>query len=327
MKLRRILSTLTVASLCTFAWISNSAEAAPNLDKGKSDVAAFWSADKINKAIAFDMVFEKGAKSANRVPVAKGVSKSTGSTTTSILGSSWNNGGLPLSASGKVFFAIDNSYYQCSGALVQEDKTDRAIVLTAGHCVYDNETSKYVTNWIFIPSYDINQVSISGCTASNGCWAASNIYANSGFTSQTSFTTQATLYDWGFARITELKNGALPDSGGLNSFPISFFSLSKGVAVSSFGYPAAGKYNGKDLIYSSGALGFDANNANQTYSLASDMTGGCSGGPWLTQMKTSSPYSGTLSSVNSYKYGTTTYIYGPKFNTETQVTFNSALGI
>lgn len=326
-------STSLFVSLAILASVvvgfSTNASAAPS---EKADKSSFWSSEKLNKAIAFDMVFDNGSKLGRRVPAARSTSKPTGGTTSSVLGNSWNNGGLPLTATGKVFFAVGSSYYQCSGALVRDGKFDRSVVLTAGHCVFDNATSAYVTNWIFIPSYDLAQISISGCSTSTNCWAASNIYANSGFTSQTGFTTQATLFDWGFAKITELKNGLLPDGGngissdGINSFAISFTSLSTGAAVNAFGYPAAGKYSGKDLIYSSGKIGSDPYNG-LTYSLASDMTGGASGGPWLSNFGTAAnSYSGTLSSVNSYKYGTTAYMYGPKFNSDTSTTFTMANG-
>lgn len=318
----RLIATALIIASVGIAPIS--ANAATDLVAAKNDVAAFWTADRIKRAIPFDMVFEPGASVAKRVPAAK----PSGGTGGSVKGASWNNGGLPLTASGKVFFAVGANYYQCSGALVKDGKNDRSIVLTAGHCVYDNASQAYVTNWIFIPSYDVNRVSISGCSTSNGCWPAVQVYAHSGFTSQTGFTTQATLYDWGFAKITAKKNGVLPDGGstsdGSNSFPIEFSSLPLSSSVSSFGYPAAGKYKGTDLVYSSGPISFDSGTSNQTYSLVSDMTGGCSGGPWLSSMSTTSPYSGTLSSVNSYKYGTTAFIYGPKFNSDTQATYLQA---
>lgn len=313
-----LLSALLVSSSIVAFPASANPKGIPN-----ANAVGFWNADRINNAIAFDMVFEPGAKSAKRVPVAKSSGKSTSGSTSSVLGSSWNKGGLPLTATGKVFFSVGTSYYQCSGALVKDGNPNQAIVLTAGHCVYDNASSRYVENWIFIPSYDVNQVTISGCANSNKCWPASIVVAHIGFTSETSFTTAATRYDWGFARILP-KNGSLPDLDESNSFPVSFNSLTKNTLVNSFGYPAAGKYNGNDLIYSSGQISFDSRNNSQTYGLASDMTGGCSGGPWLSSLQNNNPYNGILSSVNSYKYGTTTYIYGPIFNSETESTYRTA---
>ena len=325
MRKRSVLAIAVVSAVVLSAVvISNAAKATPT----KKDPASFWTADKIKKAVAFNMVFEKGAKLAKRVAVDPLKPGGEGGSTT--LGAPWNKGGLPLTATGKVYFAIGFSYYQCSGALIDDDQSDRSIVLTAGHCVYDNDTNQYVTNWIFIPSFDVQQVSISGCTASTICWAADQVFAHDGFTSQTGFTDQATWYDWGFAVITDLKSDKLPDGGsgngtdGTNSFPYSFSELSVSTAVSAFGYPAAGKYKGRDLIYSSGPIVFDAYNQSKTYGLASTMTGGSSGGPWLSSFATTAPYSGTLSSVNSYKYGSSKYMYGPKFNSNTADTFNEA---
>ena len=320
--MRKLSISLLAAFLLTSTLTAVPSTANP---KGSPNVNAvgFWNSEKINNAIAFDMVFEQGAKSAKRVPSAKGTGKPAPRSTSNVLGNSWTKGGLPLTASGKVFFSIGTLTYQCSGALVQDGDINFAIVLTAGHCVYDN-ASGYVQNWIFIPSYDIDQVSSSGCSASTNCWQAERIIAHSGFTTETSFTTQATRYDWGFAKITQRKNGALPDGDGTNAFPANFNSLSANTLVNSFGYPAAGKYNGRDLVYSSGALTFDSRNGNQTYALASDMTAGCSGGPWLSLLQNKTPYNGVLVSVNSYKYGTTTFIYGPKFSSETQSTFDQA---
>lgn len=319
-------AVITALFLSTIAALVPIATALPK----NVDPTSFWSADKIKKAVAFNMVFEKGSKVAKRIANPPEVLKPGGDTGSSVYGASWNKAGLPLTATGKVYFAIGFSYYQCSGALVDDDKGDRSIVLTAAHCMYDNDTSDYVTNWIFIPSFDVQQASISGCSASTICWAAEKVFANDGFTSQTAYTDQATWYDWGFAVITQLKDGKLPDGGtgsgsdGTNSFPASFDNLALSTVVTSFGYPAAGKYKGRDLIYSSGPIIFDIYNQNKTYGLASSMTGGSSGGPWLSNFATTAPYSGTLSSVNSYKYGSSRYMYGPKFNSDTLTTFNDA---
>ena len=84
-----------------------------------------------------------------------------------------------------------------------------------------------------------------------------------------------------------------------------------------FGYPAAGKYHGYDLTYCSDQVFYDANNGNNTLGIDCDMTGGSSGGPWLTGFSTTSGV-GTLRSVNSYGYSSIrNKEYGPKFNGNT----------
>lgn len=330
MKTKRSWNYLAALILICSTLVGTSSASANSANKSvKSDAASFWTAKRINEAIAFDMIFENGSKVAKRVPVARESRRPGGGDSSSVIGTSWVNGGLPLTASGKVFFTFDGvGYYQCSGSLVNDGNTEYAIVLTAGHCMYEQNISggrySITSLWIFIPSYDLEQVRISGCGAETAkCWAASALRAHPTFMSQPSFTTLATEYDWGFAKIKELKEGKLPDELGSanNHFPIDFGTPpSAFTTASSFGYPAAGKYKGNDLVYSQGPISFDRNN----YALASDMTGGCSGGPWLSGIATTSPYSGTLRSVNSYKYGTTKFIYGPKFSAETEATFNLA---
>ena len=70
----------------------------------------------------------------------------------------------------------------------------------------------------------------------------------------------------------------------------------------------------------------DPNNANATWGIACNMTGGSSGGPWL--YGTSDPGtdgSKLLSSVNSYGYQGLTYMFGPRFNGETTTVFGDAV--
>ncbi|MFM7139250.1 MAG: hypothetical protein ACKOXS_02965 [Actinomycetes bacterium] len=88
---------------------------------------------------------------------------------------------------------------------------------------------------------------------------------------------------------------------------------------------AASPYSGNDLVYAFGPIGTDALTSNSTWSMASKLTGGSSGGPWLSGFN-SSTYVGKLSSVNSYKYGRDkTKMYGPKFSSKTRESFNLAL--
>ena len=55
------------------------------------------------------------------------------------------------------------------------------------------------------------------------------------------------------------------------------------------------------------------------------MTGGSSGGPWLSGFNTRTN-DGSASSLNSYKYNNdSTKMYGPKFNAKTKAVFDAAL--
>jgi len=338
MKTTRTLRFLSLLALTCSTLIGVSLASADSTNKSvKSETASFWTAKRISEAIAFEMVFENGSKVAKRVPVTKAAGKpGGGGGGSSVLGSPWLFGGDPLTASGKVFFTFNGSaFYQCSGSLVDDESADYSIVLTAGHCLFEHADGNgdgigdgfYAQRWIFVPSYFLDQVLISGCEDSPNCWTASSLKAHPSYRNQTDFTSIATHFDWGFAKITEKKNNKLPDElgDGSNSFPINFSTtLSRKSVASAFGYPADGKYNGRDLVFSRGSVSYDSWNSNKTYALASDMTGGSSGGPWLSDMGSAPSYSGTLRSVNSYKYGTTNFMYGPKFSSATQATFNEA---
>ena len=93
-----------------------------------------------------------------------------------------------------------------------------------------------------------------------------------------------------------------------------------GVALSdtlwAFGYPAAGKYKGKDLTYCKGTLVDDPYGAN-TWGMACNMTGGSSGGPWLADTTNPGTIAGRVASLNSYGYTGLTYMFGPKFTADT----------
>jgi hypothetical protein len=110
----------------------------------------------------------------------------------------------------------------------------------------------------------------------------------------------------------------------VGSQPVSFSSVSLGTTVSAFGYPAAQKYKGKDLIYCQGPVRTDPGADDKTYGVSCNMTGGSSGGPWFAPF-TNSSGSGTQMSVNSYGYSGDTTMYGPMFNSNTQATWNRAL--
>jgi hypothetical protein len=95
--------------------------------------------------------------------------------------------------------------------------------------------------------------------------------------------------------------------------------------VHAFGYPAAGKFKGKDLTYCAGGIFTDRYNDDLTWGLPCTMTGGSSGGPWLSPFTTSSG-SGTLHGLNSYGYSGVKNMYGPKFSANTQAVYNAANG-
>lgn len=243
-----------------------------------------------------------------------------------ISGSSWNGGGRVVNTTGKVLFSMGSNYYVCSASVVADSMTNRSIVLTAGHCVYDETNNQFAENWIFIPSWDTQPTTLDSsglfCDSTEyGCWTAQSLVASNAFAEEPGFTVTATQHDYGFA---------VMGSGGfsnqqldlvVNSQPI--FSAFVGVDTETwaFGYPSQGKYKGDDLIYCKGLLSFDSRIGVDwsTYKLGCSMTGGSSGGPWMRDFSETgtSVGVGTIFSVTSYGYGSSKSLYGPILNSET----------
>ncbi len=314
MRNSRIIATLTTSAIIAAILVAPSIAAGnPNGKAPNENAIGYWTKDRLENALTRDFEFEPGAKSGKLITLGK-PSRGGGGSTTSITGSSWTKGGKPLSATGKVFFTMAATNYVCSGSIINENEQGRAIVLTAGHCVFDNATGKFATNFIYYPAFDATPV--TDCTKTR-CLVATSLVAHNGFTSQSSFTTQATQYDWAFA--------VLPQSD-IVGFNLNTEPISNSATAHAFGYPAGKPYSGNDLVYCAGPISPDTYNGGLTWGLACNMTGGSSGGPWLTAF--TNDFDGSASSLNSYGRGNkSTKMYGPKFNGYTRSTFDAALKV
>lgn len=281
-------------------------------------IVSFWTPARVARAVPRDFVYDPASKT------FKPRATTTGGTTT---GTSWLGGGEVLKATGKVLFALGTSYYVCSASVADDTVSDRSIILTAAHCAYDEATKRFATNWLFVPDYDSAAVNLttsgSFCaTTSLGCWTARSLVVHRGFADAGSFNEQATVHDFAFAVVgAGGKSGTAQLDATVGGHPINFGTVANGADTYLFGYPASGKYKGKDLVYCRGPLGTDSLNKNLTYRVGCNMTSGSSGGPWLTPF---SGGSGTLMSVNSYGYNGITAMHGPKLNAKTQALYTAA---
>jgi hypothetical protein len=287
-------------------------------------ILKYWTKQRIANAQPRDFVRRPDGAFAKAHATAPTKGKPPGSGT-NVTGASWTGGGLVLRASGKVLFTLDSGDYICTGAVVN-DGTDngRSIVLSAGHCAYDEEDGGFARNWMFYPEFDASP-SYTCSQSKWGCWTASTLAVHRGFAEAGGFNTQATTYDWSFAKVPSGGKTNTELDKTVGSFAIAFSPMAAGTQTYNFGYPAAGKYHGKDLVYCSDQVFLDPLNQNLTLGVDCDMTGGSSGGPWLIGF-TPSTGVGTLNSVNSYGYSGVKKEYGPRFNTaNTQPTYTAAV--
>jgi len=288
-------------------------------------ILAYWTPERMASAIPRDFVRSPGGDFQPRPkPDNPGGGGGGGGGGGNVTGASWNGGGAVKTASGKVFFTMAGTRYVCSGAVVNDGRAGYSLVLTAGHCTYDETGEAFATNWMFYPDYDSSPT--SNCTNTRfGCWTASALVVHDGYASAGGFNTQATLHDWGFAVVRAGGHANTQLDTTVGSFPIQFSAVADNTSVHAFGYPAAQKYKGNDLVYCAGPTLSDPYNDELTYRLTCDMTGGSSGGPWFSSF-TESTGSGTLRSVNSYGYNGVKAMHGPKFNGLTQQTYSVANG-
>ena len=301
------------------------AAGARSTDAAKAEhqrIVNFWTAERMAAAKPRDFVRDaNGFKPAAKPPRPGG-----GGTT--VTGASWTKGGAVAQAVGKVYFGMDGGFWQCSGSVATDSRSGFSLVLTAGHCAYDEVNGEFATNWMFIPAWDEQPATrLTACTSSKlGCWTATALAVHEGYATAGGFNDQATRYDWAFAVVgAGGKDNSQLDSKVSEFNLATFSSITRGTQMYAFGFPAAGKYHGNDLTYCAGKTIEDVWNDNATWGLACDMTGGSSGGPWLAGFNESTG-SGTLGSLNSYGYSGVKNMYGPKFNSNTQAVYNAADG-
>lgn len=334
----RRLSRIVVVFSLLFAGLAVGSAASQQGDDARSEhqrIVDFWTVDKVRQAIPRDFMLD--AASGRFIPTAKGGKPGRpggggggGGGGSDVTGASWEDGGTVLKTTGKVLFASGGTYYVCSASVVNDDSTnDQSVVLTAAHCAYENVGSPgFVTNWMFIPEWDNATGALSTSDSSfcdltpYGCWTAQALVVHDGFASAGGFNGTAVQYDFAFAVLGEGGHGpATTLVETLGTQTMSFNNVSKGTQVHAFGYPHAAPYSGDDLVYCAGGVNFDNRMFKLTYKLGCDMTGGSSGGPWGTDFADGD---GVLMSVNSYKYSGGNAMYGPKFNTTTEATYNAA---
>jgi V8-like Glu-specific endopeptidase len=325
---RRLLAVVAVfTTLAIPVFAGEAAAGGPPADPGANSrhdqIVAHWTPERMRAAKPRDVEADENRGFS---PVGKpggGGGGGGGGSALTVLGASWTDTTtLVYKASGKVYFEMGGNGYICSGAVVQDNRTDYSLVLTAGHCAYDETGRAFATNWMFIPQFDSNPTYTCAQTAF-GCWTAEALVVHSGYATAGAYNTQATVHDYAIAVVGPGGKSKVDQlDARVGAFLIRFSSVDPGTQTYAFGYPAAGQYGGSDLVYSTGKVQNDPLNNNLTYALGSDMTGGSSGGPWMTAFTAGA---GTLTSVNSYTYRSVKNVmHGPKFDVRTQAVFSAA---
>lgn len=207
------------------------------------------------------------------------------------------------SAEGKVFFTSNSGVnYVCSGsALVSANKS---VVWTAGHCVNEGPGAFY-HNFMFVPAY------LNG-SAPYGRFPERTLLTTAGWQSSGEFGV-----DLGAAVVGTNESGQSLDDVVAELSPV--FNSTRSQSYGLYGYPAAGKFNGQRMWVCNTAWSTNDTSATPfTMGVPCNMTGGSSGGPWVTS-------AGAVASVVSYGYSNLkNVLFGPHMETEAQQLYQSA---
>jgi V8-like Glu-specific endopeptidase len=192
-------------------------------------------------------------------------------------------GVYPWITVGKVFFKQNGGSYVASAASI-----GNYAIWTAGHVVHagDGKPSGWSTDMIFVPAYRDG-------SAPYGKWSVSYLW------------TRTTWYQNGNP------NGLTEDMGGgiLNTLESKKISQKVGALGfawnrgrlqhwNSLGYPAASPFNGQRMHDCQASYAYDGSVPGiKPVAIGCDMTGGCSGGPWVLKLLTDN----TLNGNNSYR--------------------------
>ncbi|GAA2157743.1 hypothetical protein FHX52_2551 [Humibacillus xanthopallidus] len=199
---------------------------------------------------------------------------------------------------GKVFFTEKGLNYVCSGTVTAS--SSNSLVTTAGHCVNEGPGA-YVSNFAFVPKYE------------NGSRPYGTFTAATLVTTEQWRTSGDFDHDIGFATMNPLNGKTLVGAVG-SAYPIAF-NKGYNLTFDAYGYPAATPYDGQTLWRCSGPTTKDTRGSTDNR-LPCSMTGGSSGGGWIT--------GGYLNSLNSFGYrGEKNVMYGPYFGTVEQALYQT----
>ena len=211
---------------------------------------------------------------------------------------------------GKVLFTLGTGDYVCSASTVAPDGGSTWVLLTAGHCVWDDALG-LATNWVYVPDYeDVLQFGCSGpgreTNAAASCYAAESLHPTAGWLA----AGDDYVHDVAFARM----DSPLPAELAGVDLPVVTPGSAVGVVATAFGYPAAKMYSGSDLIYCHGTTVAGPAQYSANAVLECDMTGGSSGGPWYIDDGTGGRLAVSLNSFGLRSLNG--FMFGPVFDSQ-----------
>ena len=241
--------------------------------------------------------------------------------------------GVVKLTTGRVLFFFDDHPYVCTGTVVVDPKSDRTIILTAGHCAYQYREphaggGRFAEHALFIPNQGDTRGKKSDEACHNdplGCWIPAFAVVEQGWTESRfpdSVPFDVAFYvipnvgeahEWGFIHEGQPElSSTLEDI--VEPLPIDF-SWSHDQYDPAFVHGLGYSFQ-KDphFRYCSSVLStkYGINTYENLWMGTCEMTGGSSGGPILRDV--TGDGRGVVISVNSWGYAQSPGMGGPRFN-------------
>jgi hypothetical protein len=253
----------------------------------------------------------------------------TGVLTEEVSDESWPYGGLVQKSTGRILFFFDGNAYVCTGTVLDDEVEDRTVILTAAHCAYQYrpQGGRFAEHALFIPDQDSTIGTKSDETCSNdpyGCWIPAFAVVDYRWTQQ-GFP-NSVPYDYAFYVIPNdihahekgyLHYGSNPPSQLLpevaEPIPVDWeYNHYASDFTTGLGYSFD---KDPDFRYCAGDMStkFGIKTYENLWIGVCEMTGGSSGGPWM--VNTDSEGRGTVVSVNSWGYTSSSGMAGPNLST------------
>ena len=255
--------------------------------------------------------------------------------------SAWGNGGDVQTAVGRLLYEMyvedefgvaEWRYYLCTGSAINDGVSGRSIILTAAHCIFNEQTQTFTRNVLFIP----NQAETTGGRTDFdchndplGCWVVSfgvidRMWARRGFDPNTAPELRVTNHPWDFGYYvvedSRAHFGAELDSEALDevvpALTVDFKAPDLNDGASGNGWAYALGYEGRfdpALTYCADGLTIE-NNHMQYYVFHlpyCGLVGGSSGGPILSGFSVDDGV-GKIVSLNSFGFSGLLGMRGPQ---------------
>lgn len=287
-------SIFLVAVFAILAIVATTSQATVTVHPAKqsaSKVRQYWTTERMRAAIPAGPPAD-GGKVALRGKPGTGTGSGASSEVTI-------SPGTPLTAHGKVFFTDNGVNYVCSGTALVGD-----VIWTAGHCVHAGPGA-YFTNFQFVPAYRDG-------AAPYGEFPATTLLTTTGWSATGQFGVDSG------AAVPALNGSGQTLSAAVVERSITF-NAPRNQSYSLYGYPAAKKFNGQRMrVCNTTWSRDDSSTSPAAMGVPCDMTGGSSGGSWITS-------SGSVASNISYGYGSLkNVLFGPHLEAEAQSLYNAA---